>query len=103
MTLKLGRRVGRGEAQGEGHVWLESTGVSDGAKRETVQTSKDAEIGKGVSNLRSVKCSMANDGRIGRGVSNGRQPVMLESEMKELAAPWMGAVPTPPIGNKSQA
>ena len=80
-----------------------SKGVSDGAKRETVQTSKDAEIGKGVSNLRSVKCSMANDGRIGRGVSNGRQPVMLESEMKELAAPWMGAVPTPPIGNKSQA
>jgi hypothetical protein len=63
----------------DGHVRLESTGVSDVAKRETVRRSMNAEIGKGVSNLRSVGCSKANAGRIGPGASNVRQPVMLES------------------------
>jgi hypothetical protein len=38
-----------------GRMMLESTGVSDVAKRETVRTFEDAEIGKGVSNLRSVE------------------------------------------------
>jgi hypothetical protein len=63
----------------DGRVKLASTGVSDVAKRETVRRSTDAEIGKGVSNLRSLMCSMANHGRIGPGVSNVRQPMMLES------------------------
>jgi hypothetical protein len=48
----------------DGHRRLELIGVSDVAKRENVHRSTNAEIGKGVSNLRSVKCSMANDARI---------------------------------------
>ena len=42
----------------DGCMRLESTDVSDVAKRKTVRRSTDAEIGKGVSNLRSVGCSM---------------------------------------------
>jgi hypothetical protein len=55
----------------DGHVRLELQGVSDVAKRETVRKSMNAEIDEGVSNLRSVKCLMANDGRISLGASNG--------------------------------
>jgi hypothetical protein len=84
----------------DGHVRLESTDVSDDTKCETVQKSNDAEIGKGVSNLRSVKCLKSNDGRIGQGVSNVHQPMVLESPMTEPQAPgtpvaehreWRGA------------
>jgi len=46
----------------DGHMRLESTDVSGDAKRETVRTFENGEIGKDVSNLRSVKCSMANNG-----------------------------------------
>ena len=50
------RGKSRSASMFDGHVRLESMGVSDGAKRENVQTSRNAEIGEGVSNLRSVRC-----------------------------------------------
>src|SRR5262249_5250522 len=59
------RGKSRSASMFDGQVRLESTGVSDDAKRKTVRTSRNAEIAKGVSNLRNVGCSMANDGRIG--------------------------------------
>ena len=73
------RGMSRSASMFDGRMRLESTGVSDVAKRKTVRRSEDAKSGKGVSNLRSVECSMATDGRIGQGVSNVRQPMMLES------------------------
>ena len=48
------RGMSRSARMFDGHERLESTGVSDVAKREIVRRSMDAEIGKGVSNLRSV-------------------------------------------------
>jgi hypothetical protein len=63
----------------DGHVRLEWMGVSDVAKRENVWRSRNAEIGKRVSNLRSVGRSKIDAGRIGPRVSNVRQPMMLES------------------------
>ena len=68
------RRKSRSAKMFDGRMRLESAGVSDVAERETVRRSMDAEIGKGVSNLRSVGRSKANDGRIGQGVSNLRHP-----------------------------
>ena len=58
------RAMSRSARMVDGHVRLELRGVSDVAKRETVRTSRDAEIGKGVSNLRSVGCSKVDAGRI---------------------------------------
>jgi len=69
------------------YMRLELRGVSDVAERENVRRSGNAEIGKGVSNLRSVKCLKVDDGRIGPGVSNVRQPMMLESPGAEPQAP----------------
>jgi hypothetical protein len=48
------RGKSRSASMFDGHIRLESTGVSDVAERETVRRSTNAEIGKGVSNLRSV-------------------------------------------------
>ena len=56
------RGMSRSARMFDGRMMLESTDVSDDAKRENVQTSKETEISKGVSNLRSVKFAMANDG-----------------------------------------
>ena len=80
-NAEIGSTRGKSRSAGmfDGHMRLESVGISDGAKRETVRRSDYAEIGKGVSNLRSVKCSKVDDGRIGQGVSNVHQPMMLES------------------------
>ena len=79
--VEIGSTRGRSRSASmfDGHMRLESTGASNDAKRETVRRFTDAEIGEGVSNLRSVRRSMANDGRIGQGLSNVRQPMMLES------------------------
>jgi len=79
--LEIGstRGMSRSASMFDGQMRLESPGVSDDTKCETVRTSRNAEIGKGVSNLRSAGRSMANDGRISQGVSEVRQPVMLES------------------------
>jgi hypothetical protein len=73
------RGMSRSASMFDGRMMVESTDVSDDAKRENVRRSTNAEIGKGVSNLRSVKRSMADAGRIAPGVSNVRQPMMLES------------------------
>jgi hypothetical protein len=62
----------------DGHMSLELSGVSDVAERETVQRSANAEIGRGLSNLRNVKWSVANAGHIGKGASTVRQSMMLE-------------------------
>jgi hypothetical protein len=77
--IVLTRGTSRSARMFDGHVRLESTGVSDVAERETVRRSIDAEIGKGVSNLRSVGRLQVDAGRIGQGASNVRQPMMLES------------------------
>jgi hypothetical protein len=81
MMVKSGstRGMSRSASMFDGHMRLESTVVSDGAKRDIIQTSRNAEIGKYVSNLRSVGRSKVDDGRISQGVSNVRQLVMLES------------------------
>jgi hypothetical protein len=63
----------------DGRMMLELRGVSDVAKRETVRRSMNAEIGKGVSDLRSVGRSKVDAGRIGLGASKVHQPMMLES------------------------
>jgi len=55
------RGISRSASIFDGHVRPEPTGVSDVAKRETVRRSTNAEIGKAVSNMRSVKCSEVND------------------------------------------
>jgi hypothetical protein len=47
------RGKSRSASMFDGHVRLELTGVSDGAKRENVQTSEDAEIDKGVPDVRT--------------------------------------------------
>ena len=71
----------------DGHVRLDSPGVSNVAERENVRMSMDAEIGKGVSNLRSVGRAKVDAGRIAKGVSNVRQPMMLKSNKSRAAGP----------------
>jgi hypothetical protein len=56
------RGMSRSAEMFDGHVMLELPGVSDVAKRENVQTSRNAEIGRGVSNLRSVGRSKVEAG-----------------------------------------
>ena len=101
------RGMSRSASMFDGRMMLESTDVSDDAKRENVQISRNAEIAKGVSNLRSVKRSMADAGRIGQGVSNVRQLMTLESPMTEPQAPgtpvaehrgWRGLRRSAPVG-----
>jgi hypothetical protein len=88
-NAEIGSRRGKSRSASMfgGQMRLELTGVSDGAKRETVRRPTNAEIGEGVSNLRSVKCSKGNDGRISQGVSKVRRPTMLGSPMRKPQAP----------------
>jgi hypothetical protein len=63
------RGKSRSASMFDGHVRLESTGVSDVAERENVLRSMNTEIAEGVSNLRSVGRSKVHAGRIGLGFS----------------------------------
>jgi hypothetical protein len=68
--VEIGSTRGRSRSAGmfDGHMRLESKGVSDVAKRENVRKSGNAEIGRGVSNLRSVGRSKVDAGRINNSI-----------------------------------